>query len=134
MPAAVQDSLVRDHSRTWTTIGGLMILGGFAVIWTTEQFSFAIVAAVWGAILICANMYFLNKAKAKQIMAAQLFFDLEKVRVRTALKESVIQQLFEKGLPEGLAPADVQVFLSECTFGPGSELNLKDFDRKLERP
>ena len=42
LPAAVQDGLVRDHSRTWTAIGGLMILGGFAVIWTTEQFSFAI--------------------------------------------------------------------------------------------
>jgi len=42
LPKAVQDNLVQDHSRIWTMIGGSMILGGFAVIWTTEQFSFAI--------------------------------------------------------------------------------------------
>jgi|GEM_PF-1671484 len=129
----VQENLMKDHSKTWTAIGGIMILGGFAVIWTTNQFSFAIVAAVWGSIIICVNMFFLNRAKAKQIIAAQLFFDLEKTRIRMALKEKVILKTLEKDLPEGLSSADVQVFLTECIFSPGSELNVKDIERKLER-
>ena len=129
----VQNNLMKDYSRIWTAIGGLMILGGFAVIWTTDMFSFAIVVAVWGSINICMTMFFLNRARAKQLVAAQLVIDLELARTRAALKEKVILKTLEKGLPEGLSPADVQLFLTECNFEPGSELNLKELESRLER-
>ena len=111
----VQEKLGRDYTHVPAAIGLLMILGGSLHIWIRQEFAFSLTSLIWGAIILCATLFFRSKIAQNHVAFTQALLKLDRERATQARQQTALHSLLIRGIPEGISLQELQILLGEYT-------------------
>lgn len=93
----IQERFERDYTKIAVSVGALMVIGGFVLIILTDQFSFALTAMVWGAIIQCFGLYIHRRLADAQVAYGNTLINLEVERAKCACRQIMLDHFIANG-------------------------------------